>query len=50
MVHANNVMLIFKVRVEGQRIIAVLGPAAVWERSVASEFKVEYSYGTLSNC
>lgn len=49
MVHANNVMLIFKVRVERQTIIAVLGPAAIW-KTVASEFKAEYSYGILSNC
>lgn len=48
MVVANNVMLICKVRTKGQRIIARLGPAAVWKRMVASEFQAEHNYGSQS--
>lgn len=43
-------MLICKMRAEGQTATALLGPAAVWERTVASEVKAGYNYGSQTKC
>lgn len=50
MVVANKVMLMCKVRAKEQGIIALLRPAAIWERMVAQKFKAGCNYGSQSKC